>query len=84
MASVNVTIRMDEKDKKDVGKLFSEFGLTMNTAFNMFAKQVIREQSIPFKITKNTKINFIDRNKLDELSDVSDEKYKKAYEELAK
>ncbi len=84
MASVNVTIRMDEKDKKDVEKLFSEFGLTMNTAFNMFAKQVIREQSIPFKITKNTKINFIDRNKLDELSDISDEKYKKAYEELAK
>jgi DNA-damage-inducible protein J len=84
MASVNVTIRMDENDKIQVEKLFSEFGLTMNAAFNMFAKQALREQSIPFKITKNTDIKFIDRDKLDKLSEESDKKYKKAYEDLAK
>ncbi len=84
MASVNVTIRMDENDKIQAEKLFSEFGLTMNAAFNMFAKQALREQSIPFKITKNTDIKFIDRDKLDKLSEESDKKYKKAYEELAK
>ena len=84
MASVNVTIRMDENDKKNAEKLFSELGLTMNAAFNMFAKQAIREQAIPFKIAKNPTIQFLDRNKLDELSDESDNKYKKAYEELAK
>ena len=84
MASVNVTIRMDENDKKNAEKLFSELGLTMNAAFNMFAKQAVREQSIPFKISKNTTIQFLDRSKLDELSEESDNKYKKAYEELAK
>ncbi len=84
MASVNVTIRMDENDKKNAEKLFSDLGLTMNAAFNMFAKQAVREQSIPFKITKNPTIQFLDRSKLDELSDESDIKYKKAYEELAK
>ena len=84
MASVNVTIRMDETDKKNAEKLFSDLGLTMNAAFNMFAKQAIREQSIPFKITKNTDVQFMNRDALDELSDKSDEKYKKAYEELSK
>ena len=84
MATVNVTIRLDEKDKREAEKLFSEFGLTMNAAFNMFTKQVIRDQSIPFKITMNNSIKFLDRNALDELSDISDEKYEKAYKELAK
>ncbi len=56
----------------------------MNAAFNMFAKQAIREQSIPFKISKNPTIQFLDRAKLNKLSDESDSKYKKAYEELAK
>lgn len=84
MATVNVTIRMDEKDKKEAEKLFSEFGLTMNAAFNMFTKQAIRDQSIPFKITMNSSIKFLDRNTLDDLSDKSDKKYKEAYKELAK
>ncbi len=84
MASVNVTIRMDENDKKNAEKLFSELGLTMNAAFNMFAKQAVREQSIPFKVSKNQTIQFMDRNALDKLSEESDAKYKKAYEKLAK
>ena len=84
MASVNVTIRMDANDKEQAEKLFSEFGLTMNAAFNMFVKQALREQSIPFKITKNTEIQYMDRKTLMELSKKSDKKYHKAYEELAK
>ena len=84
MSSVNVTIRMDETDKKNAEKLFSELGLTMNAAFNMFAKQAVREQSIPFKVTKNTDVQFMNRNMLDKFSDKSDNKYQKAYEELAK
>ncbi len=84
MPSVNVTIRMDENDKKDVEKLFSELGLTMNAAFNMFAKQAIREQAIPFKITKNPNVEYMDRNTLNKLYTKSTKKYGKAYEELAK
>ena len=84
MASVNVTIRMDANDKAQVEKLFSEFGLTMNAAFNMFAKQALREQSIPFKINNITDIQYIDSKTLMQLSKKSDKKYHKAYEELAK
>lgn len=84
MASVNVTIRMDENDKKNAEKLFSDLGLTMNAAFNMFAKQAVREQAIPFKIAKNPNVEYMDSNKLNELYAKSVKKHAKAYEELAK
>lgn len=84
MASVNVTIRMDANDKEQAEKLFSEFGLTLNAAFNMFVKQALREQSIPFKITKNPDIQYMDRKTLEKLSEKSEKKYRKVYEELAK
>ena len=84
MASVNVTIRMDANDKAKAEKLFSELGLTMNAAFNMFIKQSIREQGIPFKATTSTDIQYLDRKTLMELSKQSDKKYGKVYEELAK
>lgn len=74
---------MDVDDKAKAEKLFSELGLTMNAAFNMFAKQAIREQGIPFKITKNAEIQYLDRKALLELSKKSDVKYGKAYEKLA-
>ena len=84
MASVNVTIRMDENDKKNAERLFFELGLTMNAAFNMFAKQAIREQAIPFKIAKNPNVEYMDSNKLNELYAKSSKKHAKAYEDLAK
>lgn len=84
MASVNVTIRMDANDKTKAEKLFSELGLTMNAAFNMFIKQSIREQGIPFKATTSTDIQYLDRKTLMELSKQSDKKYGKVYEELGK
>lgn len=84
MASVNVTIRMDANDKAQAEKLFSEFGLTLNAAFNMFVKQALREQSIPFKITKNPDIQYMDRKTLEKLSEESEKKHRIVYEELAK
>ena len=84
MASVNVTIRMDANDKAQAEKLFSEFGLTLNAAFNMFVKQALREQSIPFKITKNPDIQYMDRKTLEKSSEESEKKHRKVYEELAK
>jgi DNA-damage-inducible protein J len=42
---------MDKDDKERAKKLFSEFGLDMTTAINMFLKQSIRENAIPFLLT---------------------------------
>ena len=52
MATTNITIRMDEELKKQAEELFSDLGLNMTTAFTMFAKQAVREQRIPFMISR--------------------------------
>ena len=53
MKNVNVTLRVDEDLKKQADTLFSELGLNLTTAFNIFLRQSVREQQIPFQVTKN-------------------------------
>lgn len=54
MANTNITIRIDETLKKQAEELFDDLGMNMTTAFVTFAKQAVREQRIPFIISKNT------------------------------
>lgn len=49
--SVNVNFRMDAELKKSMEEVCSEMGLTMTTAFTIFAKKVSREKRIPFEIS---------------------------------
>ena len=51
MAQTNVNIRMDEETKKAFDKFCNEIGLSVSSAFNIFAKTVVREQRIPFELT---------------------------------
>lgn len=53
MPNVNVTIRMDSDLKQQADTLFNELGMSMTTAFTLFAKQAVREQKIPFPISLN-------------------------------
>ena len=48
----NVSIRMDDALKKQAEELFNDLGMNLTTAFTIFVKQAIREQGIPFEITK--------------------------------
>ncbi|HUM83624.1 MAG TPA: type II toxin-antitoxin system RelB/DinJ family antitoxin [Lachnospiraceae bacterium] len=50
MAQATFSVRMDESLKKDFDELCSEFGMTATTAFNVFARAVVRERKIPFEI----------------------------------
>ena len=50
MAQTNVNIRMDESTKIAFDKFCEEIGLSVSSAFNIFAKTVVREQRIPFEI----------------------------------
>ena len=52
MSTVNVTIRMDKELKQQADELFSDLGMSLSTAFTVFAKQAIREQAIPFTIER--------------------------------
>lgn len=53
MRSVNVTVRVDEELKKQADSLFSDLGMSLSTAFNVFLKQSVREQQLPFMVSKN-------------------------------
>ena len=53
MKNVNVTLRVDEDLKKQADDLFSELGMNLTTAFNIFLRQSVREQQIPFRVSKN-------------------------------
>lgn len=54
MANTSMNIRMDSEIKRQAQELFSQFGLDMTTAINMFLRQAIREQGIPFQLKINT------------------------------
>ena len=50
MAQATFSIRMDENLKHEFDTLCSDFGMNATTAFNIFARAVVRERKIPFEI----------------------------------
>ncbi len=48
MTTTSISVRMDAETKKEGEALFKELGLNMSTAINMFVKQAVRENRIPF------------------------------------
>lgn len=51
MSQTNINIRIDEELKKQFDKFCSDIGMTMTTAFCIFAKKAVKEQRIPFEIS---------------------------------
>ncbi len=50
MAAVSTNIKIDPKLKQESQALFESFGLSLSTAVNMFLRQAVREQAIPFRV----------------------------------
>ena len=48
--TINVTIRLDRDVKENAEKMFNDFGMNLSTAFNVFARQALRQGKIPFEI----------------------------------
>ena len=46
----NLTISIDECDKKYISEFCEQIGISVSGLYNMFTKQVIREGKIPFEI----------------------------------
>jgi DNA-damage-inducible protein J len=51
MGQAILSVRMDEKLKKQFDSLCNEFGMNTTTAITVFAKTVVRKRKIPFEIT---------------------------------
>jgi len=56
LTSLNIKIDRDLKAEAD--GLFNALGMTLSTAVNIFVRQAVREQAIPFQIQLNEKGQF--------------------------
>ena len=50
MSTTNLNIRTEKAVKEQAEEIFSELGLNMTTAINMFLRTAIREHGIPFDL----------------------------------
>ena len=50
MATVNTTIPIDSTLKQESQELFERFGLTLSAAVNLFLRQSVQEQALPFRV----------------------------------
>ncbi len=50
METTNLNIRTDREVKLEAEKIFEELGLSMTTAINIFLRQTIRENGMPFAL----------------------------------
>ncbi len=50
MNKTEITLKIDSDIKVQADEIFSELGLDMSTAFNLFIHQVLRLGKIPFEI----------------------------------
>lgn len=64
MAQTNINIRVDEDLKKNFDDICTELGLNMTTAFNIFARAVVRRQGIPFEVVVNNDPFYSDANQV--------------------
>ncbi|MFW0180688.1 type II toxin-antitoxin system RelB/DinJ family antitoxin [Rothia sp. P5766] len=48
MSTTTISFRTDRETKEEAMRLFSELGLDMSTALNMFLRQALVDNGIPF------------------------------------
>ena len=70
ITNARINVRVNKDDKEKAIKLYKSLGLDMSTAINMFIKQSLLTQSIPFNITKNKSQAELDFLKRTETLDV--------------
>ncbi len=50
MATVSTNVKIDQTLKQEAQELFESFGLSLSSAINIFLRQSVREQAIPFRV----------------------------------
>lgn len=50
MAQTNLSIRVNETDKKDFEEFCNGVGMNVSVAVNMFIKAVLKENKLPFEV----------------------------------
>jgi DNA-damage-inducible protein J len=81
MTMTNLNIRTDKTIKDAAESIFNEFGINMTTAVNMFLRQTIRENGIPFDL-KLDKPNEITKAAIAEGRKIAMDKKVKGYKSM--
>lgn len=81
MESTNLSIRTDKEVKIAAEKIFEELGLNMTTAINIFLRQTIRSNGIPFEL-KLSVPNEITSNAIEEGRKLAYDKNVKGYHSI--
>ena len=91
MPKVTTSFSVDADVKAQVQELYSELGLDMSTAINMFFKQCLYEKGLPFDVSlpsnssrDSSAIEMTDDEKIDFVAQRILREHKAAFEELAK
>lgn len=91
MPKVSTTLSVDAEVKSKVQALYAELGLDLSTAVNMFFRQCLYENGIPFEISRakpmreeSHEIEMTDDEKIDFVAQRILREHKAAFEELAK
>lgn len=66
MAQTTVSFRIDEDLKLNLEHLCEELGMSMTTAFTIFAKKMTREKRIPFDVSVDPFYSEKNMNAIDE------------------
>lgn len=56
MANINMTVRIDDKVKKNADKIFKNLGLSTSTAINIFLRQSIINKGLPFEVSSKNQM----------------------------
>lgn len=56
MSQTAFTVRMETDTKKRFDELCKDFGMSANTAFNIFARTVVKQQRIPFEVESEQEV----------------------------
>lgn len=65
---VNVNFRLEDDVKDSMEEVCAEMGISMSTAFKIFAKKVVKERRIPFELSADP---FYSKSNMDYLSAVA-------------
>jgi DNA-damage-inducible protein J len=50
-----INVRVDEKTKSDVDEILIDLGINMSTAIDIYLKQILLKQGLPFEVKKTKK-----------------------------
>ena len=58
MALTSISVKIDKDLKAEADRLFNALGIPISTAMNIFIRQAVQKQAIPFEIALDEKAQF--------------------------